>query len=83
MSLPCVQKEIELGDPTPRVDQVYLGCTQSAATVDEEPIRTKTEMIQMITTSNVDGMPGKKTSHTTQRGSSWGYALYLSLSAVH
>ena len=31
-------------DPTPLTDEVHLGCTQRAATVDEETIRTKTEM---------------------------------------
>ena len=47
-----LHKKFELEDPT-TLDQVYLGCTQRAATVDEETIRTTTEMFHRITVSNV------------------------------
>ena len=37
-------KKIELEEQTTLVNQVYFGCAQRAATVDEETIRTNTEM---------------------------------------
>ena len=36
-----LRKMSDLEDPTPSIDQVYLGCTRRAATVDEETIRTR------------------------------------------
>ena len=39
---------------TPVVDQINLGCTQRAATIDEESIKAKTDLFQIFTTSNVD-----------------------------
>ena len=50
-----LRKVIDLEDPTPIVDQTHLGCTQSAATIDEDTIRTKTEVFQRMTTSNREG----------------------------
>ena len=49
-----MRKKIDLEEPTPLIDQVDVGCTQRAATVDEETITTKTELLQNITTSHVD-----------------------------
>ena len=48
------RKEIELEDPIPLVDQVFLGCTLRTDTVDEETIRTKTEMLPTNTTSSME-----------------------------
>ena len=53
----------EPADPTSPVYQVHLGCIQRAATVDEETIRTKTEMFQIITTSYVEGTLKNISSH--------------------
>ena len=49
-----VIEQIDLEDRTPPFVQVYLGCTQGAAAIDEETIRIQTEMFQRITTSNVE-----------------------------
>ena len=65
---------LELKDPTPLVNQVYWRCGERAATVDEETMRTKSEMFQMSTTSNVEEIyKKKKTIHSTQKVSSWSY----------
>ena len=50
-----LRKVIDLEDPTPLVDQTYLGCTQSAATIDEDTIRTNTKVFQRMTKSNQEG----------------------------
>ena len=49
-----LRKKTEFEDPTPLVDHVYVVCTQRAATVDEETIKTNTEVFQIITRSNVE-----------------------------
>ena len=46
-----------------QVEQAYWGCTQRAATVDEETIRTKSEMFRIITTSFVEGTPKHIANH--------------------
>ena len=68
-----LRKNIELEDPIPLVDQVYLVCTQRAATVDEEAIRTQTEMFQINTTANVEETFKKITGHNIHKVSSWSY----------
>ena len=54
---------MDLEAPTP-VDQVHLGCTPRATAIDEESIKAKTDLFQMMTTSNVDETPKSKVSHT-------------------
>ena len=63
-----LRKKIELGDFTPLVDQVQLECTQRSETVDEETIRTNTDIFHRNTTSNVEETPTKKTCHQNSRG---------------
>ena len=55
-----LRQKIDLQDPTPSIGQVYLGCTQRAAMIDEETIRTRTEMLQRTTPSTADEVPKKK-----------------------
>ena len=65
-----LQKKFELEDPTP-LDQVYLGCTQRAATVDEETIRTTTEMFHRSTVSNGKELSKRKQVTILKKVSSW------------
>ena len=62
-----LRKKIDLEDPTPLIDQVFLRCTQRAATNNEETIRTKTEMFQRTTTSNVKAALMKEPTGNTQK----------------
>ena len=55
-----LREKIELEDSTPLVDEVFLECTQRTATVDEETIRTTTEMFRRMTTSNVKKLSKRK-----------------------
>ena len=41
-----LRKMIELEDPTPSIDDAFLECILRAATVDEDSIKTTTEMIR-------------------------------------
>ena len=53
----------------------YLGCIQRAATGDGEVIRAETEMLQMITKSNVEETVKKLSTERTQTFSSWCYDM--------
>ena len=67
-----LRKNIDLDDTTPLVDLVYLGCTQRAATIDEASIKAKTELFQIITTSDVDETPrGKRVTSVRD----WSYEM--------
>ena len=44
-----LQKEIDLADPTPFIDQVYLGCTQREAKVDPHVVQSKNELFTQLT----------------------------------
>ena len=57
-----LRKKIDLEDRTPLVDEYNLGCTQRVATVDEESFKTKTDLFQIITASNVHENPKKEAS---------------------
>ena len=46
-----LRKESDLGDPTPSIDQVYLGCSEREAKVDLQAIQSKTELFKKITTT--------------------------------
>ena len=59
------ERTLLFADPTPTVDQVCWGCTQRAATVDEESVNAKTDLFQRVTTSKVDGPHLRGLSHTT------------------
>ena len=39
-----LQKEFDLEDPTPSVDQMYMECTQREATVDPKAVQFNTEI---------------------------------------
>ena len=41
-----LQKEMDLEDPIPLSDQVYLGCTQREAKVDLQAVQFKTELFK-------------------------------------
>ena len=43
------QKDIDLEDPTPLLDQVYLGCAQWQAKVDHQAVQSKTESFKKLT----------------------------------
>ena len=62
---PRCERTLLFADPTPRVDQVCRGCTQRAATVDEELVNANTGLFQRVTTSKVDGPHLRGLSHTT------------------
>ena len=57
-----LEKKIDLEGPTPIMNQVYLGCSQRPAEVDEELIASKAEFLKRITTSRVkdDSVPEVK-----------------------
>ena len=62
-----MRKKIDLAEPTPWIDHVYLSCTQWAAAIDEETISIKTQKFQRITTSKVEEVPKKKRTTTLRR----------------
>ena len=66
---------MEFEEPTPLIDQVYLGCLRRGATVDEQTIRTNTESFRRIATSNVEDTHQKKISCNTEQVSSWSYDM--------
>ena len=41
-----LQKDIDPEDPTPLINQVYLGCTQREAKADRQAVRSKTELFK-------------------------------------
>ena len=45
------QKEVDLEDPTPLIDQVYWGYTQRSAKVDPQAVQSKTELFKKLTTT--------------------------------
>ena len=49
-----LKEKMELEPSTPLVDQVYLGCNQREADVDEELIATKADLFKRITTTSVN-----------------------------
>ena len=46
-----LKEEIDLEDPTPLTRQVYLGCTQSAATVNADAVQSKAGLLKRLTTA--------------------------------
>ena len=70
-----LRKKIDLEDASPLVDQVFLGCSQRAATVDEESIKTKTELFQINTTSGKDETPKWNAAHDVKRVSCCGFEM--------
>ena len=49
--LPNLQKEVDLEDPTPWIDQVYLGSTQREAKVDPKTVQSQTELFKNLWTT--------------------------------
>ena len=45
------QKEVDLQDPTPLIDQVCLGCTDWDAKVHPQAVQSKTEVFKKLTTT--------------------------------
>ena len=70
-----LRKKIQLEDPSPLVDQENLGSNKKTGTVDEETMRTHTEMLQTITTSNVERTSKEITWHNIQRDSMRSYDM--------
>ena len=62
-----LREKIHLEDPTPLIHQIYLGCSQRAATVDEEPINAKTDLFERITTSSVCETLQNKAVHNVKK----------------
>ena len=46
-----LQKEIDIEDPTPLIDHVYLGCTQREAKVDLHAVQSQTGLFKKLTTT--------------------------------
>ena len=44
-------KEVNLEDPTPLIDPLYLGCTERDAKVDPQAVQSKTELFKKLTTT--------------------------------
>ena len=44
------QHEIDLEDPMPLIDQVYLGCSQREAMVDPQAVHSETDLFKQLTT---------------------------------
>ena len=49
----CKKKSIDHEDPTPWIDQVYLGCTQREAKADPQALQSKTELFKKLTTTRL------------------------------
>ena len=64
-----LENKIDLEGPTPIMNQVYLGCSQRPAEVDEQIIASKAEFFKRITTSRVkdDSVPEVKPEPTTDK----------------
>ena len=46
-----LQKDIDLEDPTPWIDRVYLGCTQRQAKMNHQGVQSKAELNKKLTTT--------------------------------
>ena len=55
-----LRRRMDLEPSTPLVDQVYLGCNQRDAEIDEELISTKAELFKRITTTSVSAGGGPR-----------------------
>ena len=44
-----LQIEIDIENPTPSIDQVYLSCTQREAKVDPRAVHSKNELFNKLT----------------------------------
>ena len=67
-----LQKDIGLENPTPLMNQVFLGCTQKEATVDDQAVQSKTEWFKKLTTiREVDVEDQTKETESLQKITAW------------
>ena len=57
----CLQEDVDLKDPTPIMNQVYLGCTQTSAQADTKKVKSEAELYTRLTTTR-DGSDKDQTT---------------------
>ena len=66
-----LQKEIDLGDPTPWIDKCIFGCTQREAKVDARAVQSKNELFKKLMTTREAEEEDETKEHIRWKRSLW------------
>ena len=71
-----LQIKIDIEDPTPFIDQVYLSCTQREAKVDPRAVHSKNELFNKLTTTReADEKDQTKGKYSLEKITAWSYDM--------